>query len=98
MTIIILRPCPRVPHRRHVSTLADDGAERALGWVAFRETYWESHKGERSRTREDAVRKLAEAACLAAPYHVEELAARRRRVVRCGRRVVGITVWLERAL
>lgn len=85
MTVIVLRPDHRVPHRRHVSTLAADGTERALGWVQFAETHWTSHKGTRSKTRDEAVRKLAEECCLTGPFHMEELARRARRVVKtCG--------------
>lgn len=100
MTTIILRPDAKIPHRRHVSTLATDGTERALGWVQFAETHWTSHKSTRSKTREEAVRKLAEECCLPGPYRVEELAARvrRQRVQRCGWgciRRVEVTVRLE---
>lgn len=89
MTTLILRPDRKIPARRYVSTVDAHGTELPLGYIQATDTGYRTHADGRARTREAAVHLVAECAGLAGPYHVEELAARVRRVVRCGRGVAG---------
>ena len=95
MTALILRPDRRITARKWVSTVDAHGTELPLGYIQATEHGYRTHADGRTRTREAVVHLVAECAGLAGPYHVEELAARVRRVVRCARGVAGrVTVRL----
>lgn len=103
MTTLILRPAPkpRRANRFAVVWLTDEGEERYLGSIEENIGQWRSSMHAwPCKTRDDAARKLAETFLVPGPYHIEELARRRKVVKRvrlgCGRWTSVVTVRMER--